>query len=52
MQRSFINAGVNKTLVKSQLRHNDITTTLKYYYKDNSSDKAKAELIEQALGKY
>ena len=42
----------SKTLVKSQLRHNDITTTLKYYYRDNASDKTKAEMIEQAIGKY
>lgn len=48
----LINAGVDKALVKSQLRHNDITTTLKFYYRDNASDKTKAEIIEQAIGKY
>lgn len=44
--------GIPKALVKSQLRHNDITTTLKFYYRDNASDKTKAEIIEQAIGKY
>ncbi|MCR5421670.1 MAG: tyrosine-type recombinase/integrase [Lachnospiraceae bacterium] len=48
----LINAGVDKALVKSQLRHNDITTTLKYYYRNNTSDKMKADLIEKALGQY
>lgn len=42
----LINAGVDQMLVKTQLRHKDITTTLKHYYRDNKTDAEKAAKIQ------
>ena len=39
-------------LVKTQLRHKDITTTLKQYYRDNKSAAEKAARIEAVLSAY
>ena len=39
-------------LVKTQLRHKDITTTLKHYYRDNKSAAEKAAKIEAVLSGY
>lgn len=48
----LINAGVDQMLVKTQLRHKDITTTLKHYYRDNKSATEKAAKIEAVLSAY
>lgn len=48
----LINAGVDQMLVKTQLRHKDITTTLKHYYRDNKSAAEKAAKIEAVLSAY
>ena len=48
----LINAGVDQMLVKTQLRHKDITTTLKHYYRDNKSSAEKAAKIEAVFGNY
>lgn len=48
----LINAGVDQMLVKTQLRHKDITTTLKHYYRDNKSAAEKAARIEAVLSAY
>ncbi len=48
----LINAGVDQMLVKTQLRHKDITTTLKHYYRDNKSAAEKAAKIEAVLSTY
>lgn len=48
----LINAKVDDSLVMSQLRHTDITTTRRFYYFDNRSAKEKSAAIENAMGQY
>lgn len=48
----LINAGVDQMLVKTQLRHKDITTTLRHYYRDNKSANEKAAKIQAVMGCY
>ncbi len=48
----LINANVEDSLVMTQLRHSDITTTRKFYYFDNRTTDEKSEAIERAIGRY
>ncbi len=48
----LINANVEDSLVMTQLRHSDITTTRKFYYFDNRTADEKSEAIERAIGQY
>ncbi|MCI9491433.1 MAG: tyrosine-type recombinase/integrase [Dorea sp.] len=40
---------VSETLVAYQMGHSDISTTQKYYYRNNKAKEHKAEEIERAL---
>ncbi len=48
----LINTHPDPMLVCKQMRHNDITTTFKNYYFDNTSAEEKALDIQQRMGKY
>ena len=48
----LINAGVEDSLVQTQLRHADISTTRKFYYFDNRTAAEKFKVIERAIGQY
>lgn len=48
----LINAGVEDSLVQTQLRHADISTTRKFYYFDNRTAIEKSKAIERAIGQY
>lgn len=46
----LIDAGVDESLVISQMGHTDIKTTMMYYYKDRKDLKRKAEIINNVVG--
>ena len=48
----LINANVDDSLVQSQMRHADISTTRRLYYFDNRSAGEKSQAIERAIGQY
>ena len=48
----LINAKVEDSLVQTQLRHSDISTTRRFYYFDNRTGEEKSEAIERAIGQY
>ncbi len=48
----LINANVDDSLVQSQMRHADISTTRRLYYFDNRTAGEKSQAIERAIGQY
>lgn len=48
----LINAKVDDSLVQTQLRHSDISTTRRFYYFDTRTAAEKSAAIESAIGQY
>jgi len=48
----LINGGASEIVVQSQLRHTDIATTRRYYYKNNKTDEEMLSEVKKAMGQY
>lgn len=46
---TLIDANVNESIIMEQMGHSDITTTKKFYYYSNKSQKTKEKQIEKAI---
>lgn len=45
----LVDAGTSQSIIKEQMGHSDITTTMKYYYKNNKDENETFEQVKKAL---